>query len=490
MCWTSSLTSSLDKIKGALCTLIFVRFLEGKLTEDRIRRYYRPRVVIGIDSVLTPEFDGLLVCLEPEHLAILRPLLQYAHRKTTFADVYDDEYYLIPDDDQWDSIQAIVAELEYTLMGCTDIVLALQDIAAQLACVCSSTQQSLDNGQWGPTLTPVVEDYLDDGVLVPEDANGPTVPIDSERCALAQLTWAFAWEMITEVVQPAQGAAVDVLLPLAMVALGIMIGGPVVGVPAAVIVGILWYLAEIAAEGQMADLQNELDASKEELVCAVYRGLETDYRTAEAAARDVIESMESASPMDKVVLRLMFAPFAIKLSQTAWTAGTTWATSNVETDYCLVCEEYGLPFEYIVTFPPCNPSGWTGDWDCTGDGEMAMNGSHYAFSPTWAVDGSVNWDVELECRWRSRFPSGWTVGSMRLEQWNGVDDWDVIFGTNADLTTSQAAGQLNTRIDLSEDVVVSSEPIRMRVAGQAGQGDTSPWPMEIEYLRVSIVEAV
>jgi len=461
------------------------------MSEDwRRRTYYRPRVLIDTSAVLSPIGDGILVCLTPAQLALVRPVLEYLHRRSTFASSYNEVGYLVPDDTDWDTLQATIAEMEDLLMtGCSDIVAELQAIAAAVQCLCTTSQAGLDNGQWGPTLTPVVEDYLDDGTLVPEDDNGTTVPIDADRCALAQLTYAFAYEMITEVVMPAQDAAVDVLLPLAMVALGIMLGGPVVGIPAAVIVGILWYLAEIAAEGQLVDLQNELIAAKEDLVCAVYRGLATDYRQAEANARDVIDAMSSASPTDKIVLRLMFAPFAIAISQTAKTAGTTWATTNVEAGYCADCDNEPLPFSYTVVFPPCTHDDWTNGWDCTADGEAGINGTDSDASDGMAVSAASNWDIELEIQYRSKFGGGWTVGALRLQRQDGLGGWETIAGAQMGITNTVAAGSLNVQTLNVLDYAHDGTLIRLQISGQVPQGDTNPWPIECESISLDITAA-
>jgi len=47
----------------------------------------------------------------------MRNLVQYANRQSTYVAEYEGGTYLTPDDADWDDIQAIVADLEETLMG-------------------------------------------------------------------------------------------------------------------------------------------------------------------------------------------------------------------------------------------------------------------------------------------------------------------------------------------------------------------------------------
>ncbi|WP_462273672.1 hypothetical protein [Methanohalophilus sp.] len=372
--------------------------------------------------------------------------------------------------------------------GCEDIVMALGNLTAQVACLCSNSAMPAI-GQPGPGYNQVVDTYLTDGTVVIEDDNGGTIPIDTERCALAQLTYAFMFEWMDETAIPLQEELASILLPAAVLAVGAAIGVTLVGIPVALITATLISLGAIAVDNQLSNLVNALIANKEEIVCALYNGLETDYQTAHRQASVVIDGMESIGFTDKQIAKALMAPWAITKAKAALDAGTAWATSNVEPMFCLVCAENALPFVYVVEFPPCSPSGWTGTWQCTDDGEMAMNGAHVATSPSWQIDNSVSWDIEIECRWRSRFPSGWTVGSMRLELWNGVDTWETIFDSNSALTTSAAAGSLNTEIETVENYGASNDLVRFVVQGQAGQGDESPWPLEIEYIRVQIEEA-
>lgn len=88
--------------------------------EDAERRlsYQYQRVLLETTRVLSPQFDDTLICLTGAELELLRNVCTYFHLRSSFVSQYDETYYLCPDDDDWDDIQAIVADLEEKLMGC------------------------------------------------------------------------------------------------------------------------------------------------------------------------------------------------------------------------------------------------------------------------------------------------------------------------------------------------------------------------------------
>lgn len=83
----------------------------------RRRSYDERRILIDSARVLDSPFDDALVYLSGAQLELLRNLTQYLHRQDTYVATYFDNHYLTPDLDAWDAIQAIVADLEETLMG-------------------------------------------------------------------------------------------------------------------------------------------------------------------------------------------------------------------------------------------------------------------------------------------------------------------------------------------------------------------------------------
>jgi len=83
---------------------------------DRMSFYTPLRVLIDSGRILNPTVKDGTVYLAAAHLEMLRNLTQYLHRRSTFVSEYESMYYLMPDDTDWDSIEQIVAELEYRLM--------------------------------------------------------------------------------------------------------------------------------------------------------------------------------------------------------------------------------------------------------------------------------------------------------------------------------------------------------------------------------------
>ena len=84
---------------------------------ERRRPYKAQRVLISSVAVLNPTFDDGDLYFTGPQIEIMRNLVQYANRPENYAAEWELGYYLIPDDDDWDDIQAIVADLEEVLMG-------------------------------------------------------------------------------------------------------------------------------------------------------------------------------------------------------------------------------------------------------------------------------------------------------------------------------------------------------------------------------------
>lgn len=100
---------------------------------ERRRAFFAGRVLIETGRVLDPQFDDSLLCLTGAELELLRNVTAYMHRPETFVDSYHDGYYIMPDDDDYDTLQAVVAGLEEKLMGCTEMEALLTSINGYLA---------------------------------------------------------------------------------------------------------------------------------------------------------------------------------------------------------------------------------------------------------------------------------------------------------------------------------------------------------------------
>lgn len=85
--------------------------------EERRKAYPTTRILIESSRILTPTFDDGVFFVTGAQVEIMRNLLGYARREETYVKTYGPGYYLVPDADDFDDIQAIVADLEETLMG-------------------------------------------------------------------------------------------------------------------------------------------------------------------------------------------------------------------------------------------------------------------------------------------------------------------------------------------------------------------------------------
>ena len=84
---------------------------------ERRRTYVATRVLIDSAKILETTFDDGDLYFTGEQIELMRNLMQYANRIDSYVSEYEPGYYLTPDDTDWDSIQAIVADLEEVLMG-------------------------------------------------------------------------------------------------------------------------------------------------------------------------------------------------------------------------------------------------------------------------------------------------------------------------------------------------------------------------------------
>lgn len=98
---------------------IFVTIAKGQtMTDVLLRRpYVKGRILIDANRTIDSSFPKIGVILHGEELEILRNLLEYANRIESFVDEYDDNTYVVPDDDTWEKLQTITASLEGKLMG-------------------------------------------------------------------------------------------------------------------------------------------------------------------------------------------------------------------------------------------------------------------------------------------------------------------------------------------------------------------------------------
>lgn len=446
--------------------------------EWRRKTYYKPRVLIDTARILDPQFDDALLCITGAQLEMIRNLTQYLHRRSTFSEDNHKGYYLAPDTADWDTIQAIVADLEETIMGCEEFTALFEDMLAQLECICQGASSTT---VMGPAIPPIIEERLGDGGMQETDDYGTDTVIEAKRCALAQLVYWQAYEWLTEWVQPGQEVAADVMLGVALAGIAVMLGTTVMGIPAATFLVLLAGLADVLVEGSLQDVQNAVWAHREELTCAVWAGLADDYRKAETLAVEVIEGITELSPIDKIVMHAMYAPWAIGLAAIAEANATAWALSVVDAG---ACDECDWIWEIVYEWPAC-PGVWVGGFPCYQSKWPGLNAVEEGTSPTFVLPSiATNVDIHIECRYTSKFPSGWTVGYSQVEYQDVGLAWHLR-GQNQ-CTTLQPAGVINTTATTNIDVNIPRNVLRLNIHGQPGQGDSNPWPFQPVYMRVRI----
>ena len=311
----------------------------------RRKSYYDPRVLIRTAFVLDPPFPDALVCLTGPQLAMLRNVTQYLHRRSTFASEYHEGYYLAPTNEEWDQLAAIVSDLEDKLMTCEDFMQLLQDIKALAECACDGASA----GYLEPYLVNYYDDLEDAGTIVYELPDGTPTVVADDRCAVAQLVWAYQYELLVETLQPLQEFLHTVLLAAVLGLIGTAIGGPVLGMSAAALAGYITAFLNMGVESDLEAVENELFSLKKDLVCAMYQVFveEGTYADAAQAAADVINGSSEWSPIDKLLFRRGFSPQFMAKAQEAWDEQTAWALGNVSADYCDACPE-----------PPIQGSDW------------------------------------------------------------------------------------------------------------------------------------
>lgn len=448
----------------------------------RRKSYYRPRVLIDVGRLLTPQYDDALVCITGAQLEMLRNLTQYLHRRSTFVAENQEGYYLVADNDDWDTIQGIVADLEETLMGCEEFTALFEAMLVQLECICENQSQTPENLG---TIPELIEEYLDNGTVINDDPYPADTEVSARRCAVAQLTYWQAYEWLTEIIQPLQENSMDVVVPMALGVIAVMVGATPFAIPAGALVVFLSLLIDAWIDGSLEAVRNVVWANRDELTCAVYAGLTYDYRTAETRASEVIETMTSLSAVDRLLMRAMFSPWAMALASKAYTQATDWALANVSAGACDDCE---FVDEWIWTFPPC-PGTWTGAFPCYLDRYPGINVNEDGYSASFTIESiTSNIDVEIECKYSSKFGTGWTVGYVLVEYQDAALDWNTLHILQC--TTSQAAGAVNTSLLTTLDKAIDRNVLRVSISGQAGQGDTDPYPFMPKYIRVKIVPHV
>jgi len=376
-----------------------------------------------------------LLVVTGDQIEILSNLLNYAHRKINWCDeVVDAAHYYLPDDADWDDIEAVVDDLECRLMS----ECKLTELVTALECICAASTVLSQNQQqtgFGGTLPEEITQYLPYApVPVPTDPQ-----VDEDACALAQLTWQAMYEQITEVILPYVRTGFEGALA-AIVALIAVATGGISLIVAEIIVGTgFLVLIEGAYSSAEKNITNWLFSAKDEIICAAYFGWLTGGQQGAAdAVEQFIADATEISLLDKEAAKIALA-LALPTARIAWAAQSQWALDNVTPGACDECEEpttcldfceegwvvteepgYAIVDNCILKMvePPVGLQEMAGRvWDIVGDsfdvylaGKGALNEEHYA----------VQVDFDFQDAGHS------TIGTAqyhRLEYTDGDFDW-------------------------------------------------------------------
>ncbi|GAH17817.1 unnamed protein product, partial [marine sediment metagenome] len=207
--------------------------------------------------------------------------------------------------------------------------------------------------------------------------------VDEERCAVAQLVWAGAYEWLTELIQPAQDMATDILVPAVMVLIAGWCGPAVFNIPTGVLLATIWQSIELWETGELTNVANTLYSLKEEITCAIYEGLLVDAQAAAQAAKVVIYEQDLALG-DKICLSLLCGPWMIAAGALAWDEQTAWSLANTEPGYCEICAQTAWPYYRSYFFPPC-PGVWLGGFPCSSRTLPGINQDEDGHSPEFEL---------------------------------------------------------------------------------------------------------
>lgn len=361
----------------------------------RKKRYYKPRIIMSTSDILENPFPGRLVYLSGAETSLIRNLLAYATRRVTFATSYSDQYYLTPTTEEWDTLQAIVASLEDTLMTdcCETLNATLEAIAATLEAtgvsignldtslaIIDTTLQTMDTSLEEIVLQAVTSNSHQADVVTAlecicgrleiaglgqavdpkwtENANNfdvwtwgkeepnPSVgaQVDLAACQLAQLWYQAGYELLSEVILPALRFGFDTVIPAAATLVAAWTGG--LALPVAIGVyataELIQELLELGYDSAETNLINWLWANKQDLVCPMYLALKDGGSASSmwpAIWAAVVEPSEDISYGDKLLIKLFMGGLALSGAKVAFDAETTWATTVPTPGYCDTCEE-------------------------------------------------------------------------------------------------------------------------------------------------------
>jgi len=320
----------------------------------RRKTYYQPRVLIDADSVLSASDADAIVCLSLAQLEMLRNVVQYLHRRSAFVSEYHNDYYVVPGNDDWNSIQAVVADLEEKLMSgtCEELISVLEGLAS---CVCQHTQWAMRDSARLPDMGGYVDNgdvtYLGEQETVPGAVPDPN---DLVKCQYAQACYYAIYDMYTEHILPSASGTADQIVSAIVGSFGFIALVAWLGLPIAIVAALVLLIVSWGVAGSVENFVNWMLAARDELICAVYSGL-PNVQLAAQMVTQVIYNASELSSLDKQVLAALYgSEWVLSWIMADQYANGTWDSYMIPGQ----CNDCDNPGTQCLTTVPCNESDW------------------------------------------------------------------------------------------------------------------------------------
>jgi len=111
---------------------------------DQRYSYRTDRILLSAARLLDTQFDGFSLHLTGAQVEMLRNVVDYLNRPSSYVETYGDGYYITPDAADFDEIQAIVADLEDKLMGNDNVPWGYNDRLVQATSVIDTEPATVD----------------------------------------------------------------------------------------------------------------------------------------------------------------------------------------------------------------------------------------------------------------------------------------------------------------------------------------------------------
>jgi len=415
--------------------------------EWRKKGYYGPRVLIETGRITSPQLDAILICLTGPQVEMLRNLTQYLHRRSTFAQDYEQDYYLAPNNEDWEVIETIVAELEGNLMSdcLNDLIVAIEAqtavIDAMMQCVCTSTAYQQNIASQLPGLSGYVDQTLVNYLAPGETEGNPINPAtDTEKCELAQAMYYYIYDAFTEDILPFANASADTLTGLIVATSTFALLGGFLGLPVVILGYVVSGVVAWAIDGAISSIINWLLAIKDEYVCVLYNAY-PDYALASQGASTLIDDDGTLSYLEKNMLKSLMA--------SSW--HMTWVSKDQQTNG--TWDSYFIAGQCDDCVPP-DPECQTldcagGNWGDIPPGVLACeSGTPYALNA-------------FPIRWLGGSPTQPAAGFKLQVNW----------------TAMGASGNAILGCDLRSDVTEHQINVSPPASQPVGETTTSEWTL-------------